>query len=170
MATENVLELKIVKMNDEYSIATITKQNDDVLERGEFNFVASNGLKIFSDLYPGYSDILGKKRLDIKGLSHSKDNIIIVIPNKDVPFIEKAVEELNKKYGIKKNWRAKEHENYYLVSINGGVAIHKLPELRFDFDNSSYQFGNYFRTEEQAEKCSRRIKKVIEEYHKEIGE
>lgn len=167
MARENVLELKIVRINDEYSIATITKQNDDVIKKGEFQFVASNGLKIFSDLYPKYSDILEKKRLDIKGLSHSKDNIIIVIPNKDVPLIEQAVKELNKKYGKINYWRASDNGVYYYFNY----SFNKSKTIDVDFsDEARYVIGNYFRTAEQAEECAERIKKVIKEYHEEIGE
>ena len=169
MARENVLELKIVKMNDEYSVATITKQNDDVIKRGKFEFKASNGLNISACLFPVYSNISENTMLEIRGLDRSRDNKIIIIQNKDVPFIEKAVNELNQKYGIKKNWRAKKHEKYYFVNYYTTEVIYDF-EKDTIFSQSLYPTGNYFRTEEQAEECARRLKKVIEEYHKEIGE
>lgn len=166
MARENVLELKIVRINDEYSVATITKQDDDVIERGKFKFVASNGLKIASDLFPDYSDIMSKK-LNIKGVNRSKDNGIIVALNKNVPLIEQAVKELNKKYGKINYYRASDNGVYYYFNY----SFNKSKTIDVDFsDEARYVIGNYFRTEEQAEECAERIKKVIKEYHEEIGE
>lgn len=134
MERKNVLELKIVKMNDEYSACTITKQDDDVIKRGEFEFIASNGLQIISSGFPEYSNVLSKI-LIIKGINRSRDNEIAIILNKDVPFIEKAVKELNKKYSIVKRWRARKGEKYYF-----------------------------------SKKICKKNKKVIGDYHKEIGE
>ena len=167
MARENVLELKIVKMNDKYSVATITKQNDDVIKRGDFQFVASNGLKISAYLFPEYSNVSENMSLNIRGIDRLRDNKIIIIQNKDVPFIEKAVEELNQKYGIVKNWRASDNGVYYYFNY----SFNKSKTIDVDFsDEARYVIGNYFRTEEQAQECAERIKKVIKEYHEEIGE
>lgn len=169
MARENVLELKIVKMNDEYSACTITKQDDDIIKRGEFEFIASNGLKIASDLRPEYISVLGHQMLCIKGINCLKDNEILIISNQDIPLIEKAVNELNEKHGIIKNWRAKRNGVFYFFS---GLSLQtvKLFDENSHTDEIIYESGNYFRTEEQAKECARRIKKVIKEYHKEIGE
>lgn len=68
-------------------------------------------------------------------------------------------------------WRAK-HEGYY--SVQGDDCI------RLDYEipthdaiicaNRQFDFGNYFRTYEQALEARRRIKKVLMDYHAEIGE
>ena len=165
MAKENVLELKIVKMNDKYSACTITKQDDDIIERGKFNFTASNNVDIVSMLRPAFY----LKCLYIRGDNELEDNNVLIIKNENIPFIEKAVEELNEKYGKLKHWRADEYGSYYYISEISLDRI-KTVDNNLKIDVMKYGYGNYFRTEKQAEECARRIKKVIEEYHEEIGE
>lgn len=167
MEIENVLELKIVKMNDEYSAVAITKQEDNFIKRGEFEFIASNGFVIISELFPDYQEDL--KTLNIKGLQKIEDNKTMLIPNEYIPDLERAVKELNEKYGIKKNWRAKKHGKYYFVNFYTLDVLYDF-EKNTIFSKMLYPTGNYFRTEEQAEEFARRIKKVIKEYHEEIGE
>lgn len=169
MARENVLELKIVKMNNEYSACTITKQNDDVIERGKFKFEASNGLVISSLLFPIYSNVSENMMLDIRGLDPLRDNKIIIISNKDMPLIEQAVQELNQKHGTVTHWRAKKHEKYYFVNFYTLDVLYEF-EKNTIFSKILYPTGNYFKTEKQAKECAERIKKVIKEYHEEIGE
>ncbi len=166
MARENVLELKIVKMHDKYSAVTITKQDDNVIKRGKFNFKASNNIEIVSLSQPEFY----LKCLYIRGDNELQDNDVLIIKNENIPLIEVAVKELNEKYRIKENWRANKGEDYYLVYTDGDIGVDIIKDLRVAYDNSSYSFGNYFRTKEQAEECTKRIKKVIDDYHEEIGE
>lgn len=65
-------------------------------------------------------------------------------------------------------WRAKGGEKYFYVDSRG--AIRKEEESGTCDDNNRYEFGNYFRTYEQAVEVANRIKEVSHKYHYEIGE
>ena len=57
---------------------------------------------------------------------------------------------MNEEYGIPKRWRAEEGENYYSIA---GVDVIKIDsENLVELDNRRYELGNYFQTEEQAQK------------------
>ena len=49
----------------------------------------------------------------------------------------------------KKRWRGKKNDDYYLITSDGKVA--DVIETESAPDNDYYQFGNYFKTEEEAE-------------------
>ena len=51
-----------------------------------------------------------------------------------------------------KRWRAKEDERYWCVQDDGGVA--EACEDWVDIDDGRYELGNYFKTEEEAQKAS----------------
>lgn len=68
----------------------------------------------------------------------------------------------------KMRWRAKNGEKYYVVNNLGHVVADK--ESGFDIDRLRWEFGNHFRTEEQAEEAARRVKETLLKYHEETGE
>ena len=65
-------------------------------------------------------------------------------------------------------WRAEEGEEYYCVGNQGIVKVDK--ENGYCIDKNKLEFGNYFRTYEQAEEAARRMKEALFIYHEEIGE
>lgn len=73
---------------------------------------------------------------------------------------EKRVEKIR--------WRAKDGKKYFYVGNQGSVVI----DIEGDYciDEKRYEFGNYFRTSEQAEEAAKRMKEVLRKYHEEIGE
>lgn len=71
---------------------------------------------------------------------------------------EKRVEKIR--------WGAKEGEYYYYVNVDGFVSVTK--HTNYITDHYRYDFGNYFRTKEQAEEAARRIKEALFKYHEEI--
>lgn len=73
---------------------------------------------------------------------------------------EKRVEKIR--------WRAEEGKDYFIVSSQGKIVEYE--ENNNCIDEDSYEFGNYFRTEEQAKEAAKRIKEVLYKYHEEIGE
>ncbi|WP_068449195.1 hypothetical protein [Caviibacter abscessus] len=165
---ENVLEVKIVKMNDEYSCMTITRQDDSVIKRGKFKFTASNDVEISSISVPQHLYLNRDNILYIRGLERKEDYKCLIIPNQDIPLITEAIKELNEKYGKPKRWRAKEGKNYcYITDM---FKIFSTTEVEGPTNNKHYENGNYFSSKEQAEECKKRIKKVIDDYHQEIGE
>lgn len=46
----------------------------------------------------------------------------------------------------------------------------KYEENNNCIDEDLYEFGNYFRTEEQAEEAAKRVKETLRNYHEEIKE
>ena len=54
---------------------------------------------------------------------------------------EKRVEKIR--------WRAEKGESYWFISSEGGIIEYK--EDNHPLDEKIYNFGNYFRTKEQAE-------------------
>ena len=65
-------------------------------------------------------------------------------------------------------WRAKEGEGYCYVGNQGIVIVDK--ENGYCVDKIKHEFGNYFRTYEQAEEAARRVREALRQYHEEIGE
>lgn len=51
-----------------------------------------------------------------------------------------------------KRWRAKKGELYWYVRSDGGVVYDH--EIKIDVDDDHYELGNYFKTEEEAQKAA----------------
>lgn len=58
-------------------------------------------------------------------------------------------------------WRAKDGEKYYFVSDCMDVDFNS--EDSDEYDDSYYAAGNYFKTEEAAERAAEKIRKVLKE-------
>ena len=78
------------------------------------------------------------------------DNNIYCYCEETINKIKEFVDYVNEEYGILKRWRAEEGENYYSIA---GVDVIKIDsENLVELDNRRYELGNYFQTEEQAQK------------------
>ena len=73
-----------------------------------------------------------------------------LITNEEKECIENFVNLVNEKYGIPKRWRAKIGDCYYSISQRNLAFLSKEEERMLDTD--LYNLGNYFKTEEEAEK------------------
>lgn len=73
---------------------------------------------------------------------------------------EKRVEKIRR--------RAKHGEYYYWIDVN--LVIRNIDDTYSTFDNELWDAFNYFRTKEQAEEATKRVKEVLRKYHEEIGE
>ena len=135
MEKENVLEIEITKINDYWNAITVKKikedfESNDLLEWitiGE-NYVCND--KIFINrVYPNTPFIAG---------------------NETTFLFKDTVDRINEKYGTLKRWRAKENEEYYYIGSSG--IVWSVGELFSGEDNDNYNLGNYFKTEEEAQK------------------
>lgn len=88
---------------------------------------------------------------EIKKLKEKQEKL-----KKEIEKLEMQIKELKEQKKKCKRWRAKENELYWFISPNG-VAYHTM-ELNDSSDRRSYEIGNYFRTEEEAEKMVEKIK------------
>lgn len=73
---------------------------------------------------------------------------------------EKRVEKIR--------WRAEKGKDYFIIDYRGNIVEYE--ENGNCIDENSHEFGDYFRTEEQAEEAARRVKETLHKYHEEIGE
>lgn len=67
--------------------------------------------------------------------------------------------DAEKKHLVDWRWKPKEKEVYWYVDIEGHLA--NVTSYNDTFDNSMYDFGNCFRTKEEAEKMAEKIKKLF---------
>lgn len=143
MEKEKVLEIEIVKVNNKYSAWYITYQNEEILKRGKFK---DDDLKVYSDVCPSFLLDL----FFLKGENKSLDDDVKIISNENVELLKEKIQKINEKYGILKRWRAEKYEEYFY--IGKGMNVWGTDECFWEEDNNNYEIGNYFKTEEEAQK------------------
>ena len=154
MEKENVLEIEITKINDTYSLAKVTKMNRKVIEEKKkyyFGYANSSSLETNSILYeaPSFKTYISDT-IHCFDLHLNSENDCFTIKNILVESLETFLQEFNEKYGISKRWRAdKEHYFYY---ITGSWHINSTYDDYSVSKTSLYDLGNYFQTEEEAQK------------------
>lgn len=144
MEKEKVLEIETQEVFDKIAIR-IKYQNFGVLKRGEFY---DEEIEVESFLVPEY--IKGDNKLYIQGEEESKDRRIFLIDKEDLKNILEKVNKINQKYGIPKRWRAAPHERFFCIYANGEVST--TQDDYGSYKESFYELGNYFKTEEEAQK------------------
>ena len=135
MEKENVLEIEITKINDDWSAITVKKIKKDFGNNDLFEWINIGGnylynRKIFINrIYP---------------------HIPFLIRNEIIEHLKDIVNAINEKYGIPKRWRA-EYERQYLTILSNG-KIEKIRDYGNIDDNLRYSLGNYFKTREEAQR------------------
>jgi hypothetical protein F3_00887 len=156
MEIENVLEVEFKEIWDDNFAWRITKQNEDILERGRFG---DYDLGVNSTYYPDFST--GVNILYIRGTNEDSDGRINICTTERKEIIEKKVKAINEKYGIIKKWRAIRRERYYY--INSMLQIDKDLDYRTIDDDTRYINNNYFKTEELAEEFRDKLIEVLKD-------
>ena len=146
MEKEKVLEIETQEVFDKGAIR-IKYQNFEVLKRGKFK---DEEIIVESACAPDYINLNNK--LYIQGEVESGDNRVFLIDKEDLKNILEKVNKINEKYGIPKRWRAKENDCYYTIF---GENIEKKSLA----DNKFYNLGNYFKTQEEAQKVKEELDK-----------
>ena len=155
---EDVLKIDFQPVFDKWAWR-ITKQNEEVFERGKFH---DEDLNVKSTGYPFYYPC--HNTLCIRGTDEERDEDILICNCVEKLIIEERVKLINEKYGILKRWRGKRDEKYYYVDThNGCIAI--TTEKDFEDDNFNYEIGNYFKTKELAEKFIEDLKQFSKEWY-----
>lgn len=90
MQKEELLKLEYLKINNEYTIATIVYQNDDVLKRNSFN---DRELEVISCAKPEFTYPI----LCVRGYNSELDNMPVIIPNDYVEFVKDKVKKTKRK-------------------------------------------------------------------------
>lgn len=141
---EDVLKIDIVKIDDKYSYAKIAYQNFDIIKRRDFVDYEINVESCNSFAFSGV-----KSRLFLCGDGCELDDKPIIIANDLIEELNKRVDAINEKYGIRKKWRAKPDGIYWYVGVAG--SIENTIEKAWGSDNIKFDAGNYFKSKEDAE-------------------
>ena len=148
MEKEKVLEIEIKKINDEYSVFYPTKLNIKELEKAGYTVTEFD---VLDEVKKTAINFYFNNKNDFTiSLNDSSLNVPFMIENIYIEELKKIVDEYNKKYGIPKRWRAKIGDCYCSISQRNLVFRSKEEERMLDTD--LYNLGNYFKTEEEAER------------------
>ena len=145
MEKEKVLEIESQEVFDKVAVR-IKYQNFEVLKRGEFEDRGIGVVSLNNPCYLSYP----YNQLHLKGKFKIDDDFIFTVTKEDFKNIKNMVEKINEKYGIPKRWRAKIGDCYCSISQRNLVFCSKEEERMLDTD--LYNLGNYFKTEEEAER------------------
>lgn len=166
MQKEEVLKLDYIQISDEYTIATITYQNDDILKRYIFN---DNELGVTSDRNPEFE----YPSLFVRGYKKESDSMPIIIPNEHLEFVKDKVKKINEKYGVVKKWCPNIDDNYYYISFGCGDDINCSYWDNTLMENRYLEKNLIFKTEEEAmfvaDKILENVDKWREEYQNEYN-
>ena len=155
MEKEKVLEIEIKKINDEYSVFYPTKLNIKELEKAGYTVTEFD---VLDEVKKTAINFYFNNKNDFTILlNDSSLNVPFIIENIYIEELKKIVDEYNKKYGIPKRWRAKKNKTYYLINYYGHVC--DVIEENIERDNEFFEQGNYFKTEEEAEKVKEELDK-----------
>lgn len=166
MEKEEVLKLEYTKINDDYTIATIVHQNDEILKRDVFY---DNELKVISGAKPEFVYPF----LYVRGYKTELDNMPFAIPNKHLEFVKEKVKKLNEKYGVVKRLCPNIDDNYYYIYF--GSANNVAWDTWFDGIVGNWLLNKnlIFKTEDEAEfvanKMLENVDKWREEYQNEYN-
>ena len=143
MEKENALEIKIKKINSEYSAFYPIKMDIDKL------IEISDGKALVDGEYIPYITL----RMDNCGYNIylTRDEVFPqVIKNIYIEELKQKIEEINKEFEIHKRWRAEKGGVYLYIKSTGEITV--ADENRSVEDIYRYELGNYFEFEKQAVK------------------
>ena len=143
MEKEKVLEIEITKINNDWSAITVKKIKKDFENNDFFEWLTIGG----NYLYDGKIFV-----------NRYYSSIPFLIRHEIIEHLEEIVNKINEKYGIPKRWRAERSDKYF--TIFGDSEISKVTDNYFPEDQRRYEWGNYFKTEEEAEKVKEELDKL----------
>ena len=160
MQKEEVLKLNYIKINDEYTIATIIHQNDEILKREYF---IDDKLLVASMEKPEFD----YPTLYIRGYKTKSDNLPITIPNKHLEFVKEKVKKLNEKYGVVKKWCPDIDDRYCYISFGSTNSINYSIWGNRSIENRFLQKNLIFKTEEEARFVANKMLENVDKYREE---
>lgn len=121
-------------------------------------FRASNKIKLGSKNIPEW--IGNSSLLFCRGFFSDKDNIEIVCTTSEFALISEAINEYNSTdgKGYEKPWPQKGDEFFYILD-NGAISSRIFDDDKYDCDMQDY--GNLFRTEEEAIEARDKVKVLL---------
>lgn len=160
--TPRHLELAVIRAEDNWVIFKIVEQThrgkNFSQQTAADTFKASNGIKLGIRNFPEWSS--DSSQLFCRGFSSDKDNIEIVCTTSEFARISEAVNEYNitDGKGYEKPWPQKGDEYFYILD-NGAIYSRIFDGDKYDCDMQDY--GNLFRTEEEAIEARDKVKVLL---------
>lgn len=145
MEKEKVLEIEYQEVFDK--VAVRIKKLDDDFFAGD---LLKEDVEKYNCSFIENPTDLEERIIWLYGDIYLSDNDIYCYCKETINKIKEFVDYVNKKYGITKRWRGKRSDNYF--TILGDNEIAKATDNYFPEDQNRYELGNYFRTEEEAQK------------------
>ena len=152
MEKENVLEIEYQEVFDKIAVR-IKYLNDDFFAGG----LLKEDVEKYNCSFIKNPTDLEEHVICLYGDIYLSNNNIYCYCEETINKIKEFVDFVNEKYGIIKRWRAEENRKYYYV--NSVDNIYATIEEKYDLDNERYELGNYFKTEEEAEKVKAELDK-----------
>lgn len=156
------IELAVVKVEGDkvtFKIADQTHRNDEFSQQvNSDEFKSSNGLCLLSHSVPEWFPLASA--LYCRGKGKAQDLCEITCTTIEFAKICEAVAEYNATDGKGREPRwPQEGDKYFCIAVDG-----KLDRLTFDrseVDRKIQDFGNFFRTKEEAEAALERVKQAL---------
>ena len=154
------IELAVVKVEGErvtFRIAEQTHREEEFTPNGR-EFKSSCGFFLSSQSAPEVGECL--QTLFVRGWASNADDNKITVPLIAFAKIMQAITEYNETNGAgyKKPW-PQEGDKYFYISAAGAICDANYDDV--SVDNFLREFGNFFRTREEAEAALERVKKVL---------
>lgn len=149
MEKEKVLEIEFLKVWDNKWAWRVVK--NDIPYSKELKEIEFNGIKVINT----HKNSLFFLDSFEDGYEQLEDFELILTDEK--LEIEKFIGYVNQKYGIPKRWRGKRSDKYF--TIFGDSEISETTDNYFPEDQMRYEWGNYFKTLEEAEKVKAELDK-----------
>lgn len=156
------IELSVVTAKDDevtFKIADQTHRNDEFsqLANNDDEFGASNGITMVSSAYPYWDR--SNSTLFCRGRRADRDEIMITCTAKEFARICEVVAEYNATDG-KPRW-PQYGDQYFYITLFGAVDSHEYDGHTVDY--KLREFGNFFRTKEEAVVAAEAIGQVLKE-------
>lgn len=154
------IEISVVRVEEHivtFRISRQTHREENFTPNGR-KFKSSSGYSISSCSCPEYDG--QRSILFVRGCNSYNDDIPVTVPLSNFAKIMQAVTEYNETdgKGYEKPWPQKDDE-YFCIDSMGKILILTYHE---DFtDEGRRDFGNFFRTREEAEAALEKIKRVL---------
>lgn len=155
------IELGVLRNEGNWVIFEIVEQthrgNEFCQQTAPDTFKASNGIELASISSPAWE---GTNRLYCCGICSNKDNLDIVCTTSEFAKISEAINEYNTTNGkgYEKPWPQKGDEFFYILD-NGAISSRIFDDDKYDCDMQDY--GNLFRTEEEAIEARDKVKVLL---------
>lgn len=153
MKKENVLEIEYQEVFDKVAVR-IKKLDDDFFAGG----LLKEDVEKYKYQFLESPTDLEQRIVWIYDDIFLSDNDINCYCEEKIKQIKEFVDYVNEEYGILKRWRAEEGEYYYYISLDLGI-IKTKSYSNDDFEDERYNLGNYFKTEEEAQKVKEELDK-----------